>query len=150
MNNLGSSLTLNSLSENFRDNLKNLNNMKKPNIAFESIGGDTTGLILNTLEENGSLYHYGNLSLKNCANISTHDLLFMNKKIMGFWLFKYLNNLKDSHIVQEFLDLLHSHPDILTTQIQAVFDPEDFESALKVYRSDMSQGKVLFEFHKFN
>jgi NADPH:quinone reductase-like Zn-dependent oxidoreductase len=120
--------------------------LKKPQIAFECIGGDTTGLILNTLEENGTLYHYGNLSLRNCSNISTHDLLFMDKKILGFWLFKYLKNLKESPILHEFFKFLEKHPDIFTTQIQAVFNPENFESALKVYRSDMSQGKVLFDF----
>jgi NADPH:quinone reductase-like Zn-dependent oxidoreductase len=120
--------------------------LKKPQIAFECIGGDTTGLILNTLEENGTLYHYGNLSLRNCSNISTHDLLFMDKKILGFWLFKYLKNLNESPILHELLKFLEKHPDILTTQIQAVFNPENFESALKVYRSDMSQGKVLFDF----
>ena len=41
--------------------------------------------------EEGSLYHYGNLSLRNISNIITNDLLFLDKKVLGFWLFKYLN-----------------------------------------------------------
>ena len=139
-------MTINSLSSTYRDDLKHANEQFKPNLAFECIGGDTTGLILNTLEEEGVLYHYGNLSLRNCSNISTHDLLFLDKKIMGFWLFKYLQYLEQSDLVSEFLKILHNQPQILSTKIQAIYKPENFESALKHYRTDMSQGKVLFDF----
>jgi hypothetical protein len=118
-------------------------------VAFECIGGDMTGTILNTLEEEGILYHYGNLCLRNCSNITTQDLLFLDKKICGFWLFKYLNNLQDKgqSIFQEFYQILNKEPSIFETSIHGIFTPDKFEDAFKLYRSDMSKGKVLFDFN---
>jgi hypothetical protein len=106
-----------------------------------------TGNILSTLEEEGILYHYGNLSLRNCSNISTYDLLFMDKKICGFWLFKYLHSLQDNSIFSQFFDILKNEPHMFDTSIQGVFKPDQFEEAFKVYRNEMSKGKVLFDFN---
>lgn len=146
MKDLGSCAVINSLSSDFREQLRSVKETYHPLIAFECIGGDMTGTILNSIEENGTLYHYGNLSLRNCSNISTHDLIFMSKKIEGFWLFKYLKELKDQKIFDDFNNLVNGLPDILFTKIQTTVKPEDFETAFKIYRNDMSQGKVLFDF----
>jgi NADPH:quinone reductase len=116
-------------------------------VAFESIGGEMTGNIFNALEEEGTLYHYGNLSLRNCSNISTGDLIFLDKKIRGFWLFKYLNDTKDNDVMSNFFLYLESEPQLFDTSIQGVFKPHQFEDAFQLYRKEMSRGKVLFDFN---
>jgi trans-2-enoyl-CoA reductase len=122
--------------------------MLKPKIAFECIGGETSAIILKLLEEEGELYHYGNLSLKPLSNILTNDFIFMDKKIYGFWLFKYLNSHKDKNKLFENYknDLNTNNAEIYETNINKIFKPENFEEAIKIYKNEMSKGKVLLDF----
>ncbi len=108
-----------------------------------------TGNILNSLEEEGTLFHYGNLCLRNCSNITTNDLLFLDKKICGFWLFKYLEKQEDKgkSIFNDFFEILKNESELFDTSIQGVYQPDKYEDAFKTYRSDMSKGKVLFDFN---
>ncbi len=150
LNSIGSTLTINTSSstKDYKNELLLAKKEYNTKVAFECIGGEMTGNILNTLDEEGILYHYGNLNLKNCSNITTRDLIFLDKKISGFWLFKYLNNLPDQgqRIFQEFYEILNTQPEIFDTSIHGIFSPDKFEEAFKLYRSDMSKGKVLFDF----
>jgi hypothetical protein len=118
-----------------------------PKVAFESIGGEMTGLILRMLEENGELYHYGNLSLKAISNLMSNDFIFMNKTIKGFWLFTYLNNQCDSNLIfNNYVQELKTNPEIYESNINAVYKAEQFEEAIRVYKNEMSKGKVLLDF----
>lgn len=98
------------------------------------------------MDEEGTLYHYGNLCLRNCSGIVTQDLIFLDKKICGFWLFKYLQRNNGYIIINELLEMLKNDTNIFDTHIQGTFKPDQFEEAFKLYRNDMSKGKVLFEF----
>jgi NADPH:quinone reductase-like Zn-dependent oxidoreductase len=136
--------TVSTDSDNYREELKDLCDKLKPPIAFECIGGETTGLVLNNLREEGCLYHYGNLSLRTLSNILTNDFIFQDKTIKGFWLFKYLKN--NPTVVDKFIQDLRNNTGLYETQIQAIFKPEKFEDAFKIYRQNMSLGKVIFDF----
>jgi NADPH2:quinone reductase len=142
---IGGSTTFNitTSKESYKQELLLAKEEFKPKIAFENIGGDMTGNILNAIEHEGVLYHYGNLSLRNISNVSTYDVLFADKSIKGFWLFKYLNE----KLFNEFEVSLKNEPEIYDTNIQSVFNPEDYEEAFKTYRINMSKGKILFDFN---
>lgn len=145
---IGSSFTICTSKDTYKQELLLAKQEYHPKVAFESIGGDMTGTILNTLEEEGVLYHYGNLSLRNISNITTYDILFMDKKVVGFWLFKYLKKIdKNGEVIKLFLDYLQNQPEIFDSNIQGVFKPDNFEEAFKVYRNEMSKGKILFDFN---
>lgn len=144
---IGSSFTVCSSKDNYKQELLLAKEEFYPKVAFDSIGGDMTGTILNSLAEEGTLYHYGNLSLRNLSNISTHDILFLDKKILGFWLFKYLNRNNSSSIHSSFIEILKESPNMFETNITSVFKPERFEEAFKIYKNEMSKGKVLFDFN---
>jgi NADPH:quinone reductase-like Zn-dependent oxidoreductase len=140
--------TVSSDVDGYRGGLKELCDRYRPNVAFECIGGETTGLVLNNIVENGCLYHYGNLSLRPLSAIMTNDLLFQNKTMKGFWLHRYLKEYPET--VNYFLKDLMEKTSLYETNIQAVFKPENFEDAFKTYRQNMSLGKVLFDFNKLD
>lgn len=146
---MGSTFTINTTDGNYKELLIKARDTIKPKLAFESIGGEMTGLILRLLEEEGELYHYGNLSLKPISNVLTNDFIFLDKKIMGFWLFKYLHSNADCDaIYNNYINELKNYPEIYETKIKAVFKPEQFEEAIKSYKNEMSKGKVLLDFNR--
>lgn len=139
------------LSTNYEDlkkDLKGLADKLKPNLAFECVGGDMTGIILASIKENGYLYHYGNLSLRSVSNVQTRDLLFKNKTIKGFWLPAYLNSLPEDILSKIMKDLIEikSNSDLFNTNIIEVFRPKDVEMAIKNYRKEMGKGKIILDF----
>lgn len=148
---IGSKYTLlSSHLDDYKNELKKVSEILQPLIAFECVGGDQTSLILNNIRENGTLYHYGNLSLRSISNIQTVDLLFKNKVIRGFWIVSYLNSLnaeKREEIVNMLLDL-KVNSNIFNTNIISTFKPNDFDNAINDYRHEMGNGKVLFDFSR--
>lgn len=154
MNRIGSfkTLCLNKFdSTSFKNELAKLSSENNIKLAFECIGGNTTGIILECLADNGKLYHYGNLSLRAISNLNTNDFIFKNKSIQGFWLFEYIRNNFNNDFDQfykMFLDDYVNNFDysIYNSDIQAVFKPEEFEEASKLYRNNMGKGKVLLDF----
>lgn len=104
------------------------------------------------MKENGTLFHYGNLSLRSISNVLTNDILFYNKSLRGFWLHNYLKHQKDNlrDIYNEFLIDLENNPNIYKTNITNVYTPDQFELAFKEYKSQMGKGKILFDFNIYN
>ena len=154
MNKLGSFKTL-SLSKfdaaSFKNELAKVCIEKNVKLAFECIGGNTTGTILECLADNAKLYHYGNLSLRAITNLNTTDFIFRNKSIQGFWLFEYIRNNFDNDFNKFYKFFLEDfernfYKDVYRSEIQAVFKPEEFEEASKLYRNNMGKGKVLLDF----
>jgi NADPH-dependent curcumin reductase CurA len=152
MNQLGSfkTLCLNKFEGNeFKNELDFVSKGNRIQIAFECIGGKITGLILNSLNENGELFHYGNLSLREITNLSTYDFIFQNKTIKGFWLMKYIEEYGRDKFFEEFeesyIDNYNKDNNLYDPEIQCVFRPEDFNEAIKYYKDNMSKGKVLFD-----
>eukprot|EP00164_Ancoracysta_twista_P008003 GFYU01011477.1.p1 GENE.GFYU01011477.1~~GFYU01011477.1.p1 ORF type:complete len:353 (-),score=94.80 GFYU01011477.1:268-1326(-) len=58
-------------------------------LAFDSVGGDTTKMLLSALCPGGEVQIYGVLSGKN-PDVPAKDLIFMDKVFRGFWLVKYM------------------------------------------------------------
>ena len=134
--------------EDLRKELKILSDQLRPNLAFECVGGDMTGIVLGSIKENGLLYHYGNLSLKPISNVQTRDLLFKNKTMKGFWVPNYLKSLpkeESNKIMQDLIEFKTS-TDYFDVKVANVFKPGDVEVAIKNYRNDMGKGKIILDF----
>lgn len=153
MNKIGSFTTLciNRYDTNsFRTELLRICDDNNVKLAFECIGGNTTGIILECLAETGKLYHYGNLSLRSITNLNTNDFIFKQKSLLGFWLFEYIktnyNNFENFYKI--FLDDFENFFERKTydVDIQAIYNPDKFQEASKLYRSNMGNGKVLLNF----
>lgn len=134
--------------EDLRKDLKILADQFRPNLAFECVGGDMTGIILASIKENGYLYHYGNLSLRPISNVQTRDLLFKNKTMKGFWLPGFLQSISpdQAETIKKNLIEYKSSTDIFSVNILDVFKPNEVELAIKNYRRDMGKGKILLDF----
>ena len=136
--------------EDLRKELKIISDQLRPNLAFECVGGEMTGIILASIKENGLLYHYGNLSLKSISNVLTRDLLFKNKTMKGFWVANYLKTLPEEElntIMQNVINYKTS-TDYFDVNVAAVYKPSEVEVAIKNYRNDMGKGKIILDFTK--
>ena len=144
----GNHTVLSTNYEDLRKELKIISDHLRPNLAFECVGGDMTGIILASIKENGFLYHYGNLSLRPISNVQTRDLLFKNKTMKGFWVTAYLNSLSSTqyeHIIHDLIEN-KTKSDIFNINIAEVYKPKDVETAIKNYRKEMGKGKILLDF----
>ena len=54
--------------------------------AFDAVAGEMTGKILNLLPKKGTIFVYGRLSNQGCSEIQPLDLIYMQKKLEGFFL----------------------------------------------------------------
>lgn len=117
-------------------------------LAFECVGGEMTGIILESLCEGGVLYHYGNMSLTPISNVQTKDMLFKNKTMKGFWLTNYLKSLTDVELKAIYTKLIDYKitTDFFNVNIVNVFKPNQVETAIKTYRNDMGKGKIIIDF----
>lgn len=136
--------------EDLRKDLKILADQFRPNLAFECVGGEMTGIILASIKENGFLYHYGNLSLRPISNVQTRDLVFKNKTMKGFWLTSFLQSLSQEELNTIIANLIEykSTTDLFNVNIVGIFKPNEVELAIKNYRREMGRGKVLLDFTK--
>lgn len=154
LNQIGSfqTLSLNKFdSFGFKEKLSSICSELNIKLAFECIGGNTTGTILECLSEDGELYHYGNLSLRAISNLSTNDFIFKNKSLKGFWLFEYIRKNYENDFDKFYEYFMNDYMknfgnDIYDSDIQAIFTPENFDEASKLYRNKMGKGKVLLDF----
>ncbi len=134
------------LDGNYLTLLKDKVRELKIKTCFDCYGGEISGKILNTLEDNGILYHYGNLSMRNLGGIQTEDILFRNKQIRGFWLLDYLNQKEGKEAKHEFIQFYYKNPDYFNSKIDKVIEIDKFSEGISSYKDNMSKGKVLFKF----
>jgi len=138
---------LNESDEDFSNKLNEISNNLKPTIALDAVGGESSGLLFNHLSAESTLISYGGLSGKPISGISTIDIIFKNKSIIGFnlndWIAKKTQE-ELQNISSEIQDLFLSNS--FYTNIQKSFELTDIVDAIRAYIKDMSAGKVLISF----
>jgi len=98
---------------------------------------------------NSVLYQYSNIGMKALGEFTPEQFLFQNKKLCGFWVSRYLEEIPE-HDVQKFReavasDIAPNGPHHFASIIQAEFPLEKYEEARKQYVKNMSKGKVLLK-----
>ena len=131
--------------EHFEEQLKELCFQLQPGIAFDAVGGEMTGQMLNAIPAMGQVVVYGALSGMPVTAIDAMGIIFQNKSLIGFnlndWLAKTNKN--------DFMSITDSIQNMiirgeLKTEIQGVFKLEDVVKGLRTYIKSMSAGKIIF------
>lgn len=143
---MGASIVLNSESENFIQDLKTHASKLNASVAFDAIGGDMTGSLLSAMPKGSEVLVYGALSGANCSNISPLSLIFQEKKVLGFYLSKWIEDqsllglYKATNLIQRMFA-----SGSFQTDISANVKLEDASKALEAYQREMTAGKVLIK-----
>ena len=132
--------------EKFSDHLKQLAHDLNATTAFDAVGGQVSGLIINAMPPDSELIIYGGLSNKPLSEINTLDIIFQNKIISGFNLLDW----KDEQEEDEFEKIINELQQLfikgsLKTTIQKEVSIDNIIQGLKTYIGNMSSGKILIK-----
>jgi NADPH:quinone reductase len=117
----------------------------KAKVAFDAVGGDTSGLILNSMPAGSELIIYGGLSGKPAGMFNTLDIIFEGKSIIGFNLADWRKEIGEERFLQiseELQGLIIKG--MMQTRIQSEFPLDQVQQAMEQYIRNMSSGKILF------
>lgn len=140
----GHQWVLNSDDDHFLAKLHEMAGSLKATVAFDAIGGEMTGTLINAMPPESHVVVYGALSWQKCKDIAISNLIFEKKKLEGFWLSSWL---KQTHPFRTFraLRLIQNliEKGQLLTPIQATTSFDGWKDQLLTYASNMSEGKVI-------
>lgn len=132
--------------ENFEEDLIELANNLSGTIAFDAVGGDLSGKLINAMPAESELIVYGGLSGQRISGINEMDLIFANKKISGFNLIDWKVRLEKGEfdIISKTLQEMFIKEE-LVTKIQGETTLDNIIDGLKIYLKNMSAGKLLIK-----
>lgn len=142
---LGAVNVLDSSSDNYKNNLKELCHKLDVRLFFDAIGGQATKDFIAVSPDNSQIYVYANLSEEDSC-FDPRLLLQQKKEIKGFFLGHYSSQqslIKTLGNIKKAKQLLHNE---LKTDVSKSFPLEDIQNAIDYYSSNMSEGKVLLKF----
>jgi NADPH:quinone reductase-like Zn-dependent oxidoreductase len=140
----GEQFVLNSTDNDFEEQFGQLANDLSAGIAFDAVGGEITGKLINNMPAGSDVVLYGGLSGSDIQGINSLEVIFGNKKLTGFDLNKWIaekNRKEFQTVADEIQDLIIAGE--LKTEVQAEFPVADIVSAIRAYIKSMSAGKVL-------
>jgi len=134
-----------STDEDFDNKLKSMAAETNALMAFDAVGGEMTGKILNAMPESGKIVVYGGLSGEPIGGISTLEIIYKKKIVYGFNLMDWLKTTETSafkHITDDLQTLMESGE--IKTEVQGQFNFTDVIAGMKQYLGNMSAGKIIF------
>ena len=119
--------------------------LKSKNIKLflDAVGGKGVEQIAFLLANNASIINYGLLSNES-IKISSHELIFRNLSIKGFWLSKWLEKMpvrEKVNLYKHLEELINQKK--LYTKIQKIYDIRDISDALRTSKQNSRNGKIL-------
>jgi NADPH:quinone reductase-like Zn-dependent oxidoreductase len=130
--------------DDFDVKLKTLCHDLMATVAFDAVGGELSGKIFNAMPDDSKLVVYGGLSNKDISGLNTMSIIFNKKKIHGFSLPDWKNEVENINSVSEYLQDKFINGDF-KTKIQGLIQMEDVVKGLRNYISNMSMGKILIK-----
>lgn len=114
--------------------------------AFDAVGGTLAGLMFNAMPKNSEMVVYGGLSGKKISDINEMDIIFGNKRITGFNLNDWKNQmpLAEFESISQELQKKFISGD-LKNNYQGSVNMPDIVDGLKAYLGNMSDGKILIK-----
>ena len=145
LKNAGEHMVLNSSDPEFDQELKDLARQSDAFMAFDAVGGDMAGIMINAMPEGSELVIYGGLSGKPVCGINTLDIIFKGKSVRGFNLGQWKEEIGQERFqeVADELQLLIIEG-MLHTRVQGTFSLDEVQTAMEQYIRNMSAGKILF------
>jgi NADPH2:quinone reductase len=141
----GEKFVINLNDPDFENDLKALAHEQHAMIAFDAVGGDNSGAILNAMPPGSEIVVYGGLSGKPIGMINPLDIIFKSKTLRGFNLGDWKTEIGDKRFLEvsgELQELLIKR--VIFTRIQCSYSLEEVHQALEQYIRNMSAGKILF------
>jgi NADPH:quinone reductase-like Zn-dependent oxidoreductase len=141
----GVSHVLDSSNINFKEELKTLAFQLNATMAFDAVGSEQTGILLQAMPPQAKVVLYGGLAGGLISGIEPFDIIFRDKKLVGFNLTEWKSAKskadfeKISNQLQEWMI-----GGVLKSQIQAIFKLDEVVNGLRTYIKSMSAGKILF------
>ncbi|PLX01865.1 MAG: hypothetical protein C0594_12540 [Marinilabiliales bacterium] len=140
------SIVLCSATDNFEEELVETIKAEKVDLCFDAVGGEEAAQLFNALEPNSDLLIYGGLSNKDIAGLNTMDIIFKNKKILGFNALDWIGQKNES----DFLELTNKIQSLfeekfIQTSISGIYSFDEVVKGLKYYIQNMSEGKILIK-----
>jgi len=141
----GNKFVLWNQEDDLLEKLKELALSLDARIAFDAVGGEQSGQLLDAMPANSTLYLYGALGGRTLSEIPASDVIFNKKSIRGFNVNEWKEN-TDGRAFREISSHLQGlfKDGTLKTEIQGSFPLAEYEKALMQYIRGMSAGKVLF------
>lgn len=128
----------------FEEKLHKLSTKQDATLAFDAVGGELTGTILNALPDGSEIVVYGGLSNQPVAGIDPLGLIFRDKIVSGFNLADWREMLDDDYfeviskeMQSRFIEGTYK------TRIQSRTDFDHITDGLRGYLRQMSAGKIL-------
>jgi NADPH:quinone reductase-like Zn-dependent oxidoreductase len=125
--------------------VKDVTEGKGVNCAFDAVGGDLGGLVVDCLGRNGLLLVFGLMSLMPTP-INAGVVIFKNLTIKGFWLTTWMTsrNMDELHkVTKTVLTLLASNQ--LKADIEATYSLDQIKEAVLHAEKPGKNGKVLLD-----
>ena len=139
----GGDFALNSESKDFDESLKDAVEKTQATCFFDAVGGNLAAKVFTFMPRKSVCYSYGALSHSPIGEIEANNFVFQDKCLKGFWLKNLLKNQ-----TEEVLDAMKKQAldeDIFKTKIAKILKMENIAAALKEYRNNMSNGKILID-----
>ncbi|MGB6043930.1 MAG: zinc-binding dehydrogenase [Pirellulales bacterium] len=141
---LGATHVLNSSVEDIEEQLQETCQRLRATAAFEAVGGDLTGTVMNVLPRGSTVYVYGALSEEACGNIDPIGLIFHDKTVTGFYLGEWLQKRGSWGILRAAGRVQRMILDgVIETSFQRDASLDDVQEGLRQYVDHMTDGKLL-------
>jgi NADPH:quinone reductase-like Zn-dependent oxidoreductase len=144
--NEGERLVINVNDPAFEAALKEIAGKYQATVAFDAVGGDLSGMILNAMPPGSELIIYGGLSGKFSGMFNPLEIIFKSKTVRGFNLGDWKTEVGDEHfrqVSEELQEMILN--EFIFTRIQSIYRLDEIQAALERYIRNMSAGKILFK-----
>jgi NADPH:quinone reductase-like Zn-dependent oxidoreductase len=153
LNDFGAKYVISTSSPTWEKELAELANKLGAKYCFEAVGGEFTGRMISAMPNGSTIYHYGNLEMKQLTRLLTMDFIFKGKTLKGWILSKFFRETPKQRIREImgiFKEEFSKENSYLETTYSKVFSLEEYEKAMEYYVTNMSQGKVIMKPHGDN
>ncbi|KAF0740975.1 hypothetical protein AaE_008702, partial [Aphanomyces astaci] len=114
-------------------------------VGFECVGGDLPGQVQACMPPNSELFVYGNLTGDRWAAMSPGDLRYNNKRISGFFLFRYLEEQGWLHTWRMRRQVARKLSTTFHTDVSASHALDDAVAAIQHYANHMTNSKIILK-----
>jgi NADPH2:quinone reductase len=139
---LGDEIVLNSTNPDFLEQLKEASHRLGATIAFDPIGGESTGQLVDALPNGSQIIVYGALSLDD-ARVDPKRLVFEGKQIEGFWFPEWAKKKGMWRMISCARKSIKGIGVDWTTEVAERVPLDQVREAILRYEDDMTRGKVL-------
>ena len=139
---LGDEIVLNTTSPDFLEQLKEVSQRLGATIAFDPIGGESTGQLVDALPKGSQILVYGALSLDD-ARVDPKRLIFDGKQIEGFWFPEWAKKKGMWRMISCARKSIKGIGVDWTTEVAERVPLEHVQEAMLRYQEHMTRGKAL-------